>query len=200
VKSDFKAAYRCCPVSSADLEWTGALIVDPLTLRIHASHHLACPFGAKASVYAWDRVGAAFVRFARLVLLVPILRYVDDLFGPEFLELASSSRACFLELAARLGLTLEPAKTPIPASVMPILGVRVELEVDGSGALWITLAPEDSKRALWVASALAISKADDAHMADLERLIGRLSFACWAIWGPRARAAWRNADKLSATS
>ena len=40
-------------------------------------------FGAVGSVHAWERVGAAITHLARVFLKMAILRYVDDLFGPE---------------------------------------------------------------------------------------------------------------------
>ena len=45
--------------------------------------HAACPFGAIGSVHAWERLGAAIAHVARVYLKLPILRYVDDYFGPE---------------------------------------------------------------------------------------------------------------------
>ena len=47
------------------------------------SQHAACPFGAIASVHAWERVGAAIAHIARKFLKIAALRYVDDLFAPE---------------------------------------------------------------------------------------------------------------------
>jgi hypothetical protein len=47
------------------------------------SQHAACPFGAKASVHAWERVGAAITHIARKYLKIALLRYVDDLFAAE---------------------------------------------------------------------------------------------------------------------
>ena len=40
-------------------------------------------FGAVGSVHAWERVGAALAHLARTFLKLPLLRYVDDYFGPE---------------------------------------------------------------------------------------------------------------------
>ena len=56
------------------------------------SQHAACPFGAVASVHAWERVGAAIAHIARKFLKIAVLRYVDDLFAPE-----RSVVACDLE-------------------------------------------------------------------------------------------------------
>ena len=51
--------------------------------QVYVSQHLACPFGAAASVHAWERAGAAIAHLAAYFLHIAILRYVDDYFAPE---------------------------------------------------------------------------------------------------------------------
>ena len=46
------------------------------------AQHLAAPFGAIGSVHGWERVGAAAAHIARALLKLPMLRYVDEYFGP----------------------------------------------------------------------------------------------------------------------
>ena len=73
------------------MEWTGANMHLLLCVhmyekdmyQVYASAHYACPFGAVASVHAWERVGALLCHLARKYLKLAVLRYVDDLFGPE---------------------------------------------------------------------------------------------------------------------
>ena len=55
--------------------------------RVHgeamwAVHH-ACPFGALASVHAWERIGAALCFLGRKLLNLALLRFVDDFFAPD---------------------------------------------------------------------------------------------------------------------
>ena len=45
--------------------------------------HNATPFGAVASVYAWERIGAVLCCIARRLLHMALFRYVDDFFAPE---------------------------------------------------------------------------------------------------------------------
>jgi len=42
------------------------------------AEHFAMPFGAKASVFAWERMGHFIATVARRLLKLPVLRYVDD--------------------------------------------------------------------------------------------------------------------------
>ena len=52
-------------------------------LKVLFCAHAAMPFGAVASVHAWERIGAAIAFIALKYLLSPLLRYVDDFFGVE---------------------------------------------------------------------------------------------------------------------
>ena len=51
-KSDFRSAYRNCPISSRHLSLADILIRDPHSGKLHRSGQLAMPFGAVAAVYA----------------------------------------------------------------------------------------------------------------------------------------------------
>ena len=59
------------------------------------------PFGSLAAVYAWDRLGAAVTAILRQLFLLPLLRYVDDLFGIFFGPDPQSDRAYLLEIVDR---------------------------------------------------------------------------------------------------
>ena len=92
LKSDFKAAYRHCPVASTDLDLADILVRCPTTQTVLLSKLWAMPFGALASVYAWDRLGAFAQHILITWLLLPAARYVDDLFLPDYAALAHTSR------------------------------------------------------------------------------------------------------------
>jgi len=47
------------------------------------SQHITAPFGSVASIHAWERIGAALAHLAPNLIKIPVLRYVDDFFGPE---------------------------------------------------------------------------------------------------------------------
>ena len=80
IKSDFQAAYRSCPIDPRHAAFTEIALLHPESLEIWITDQLAMPFGALAAVYAWDRLGAAIQHIIQGGLLIPILRYVDDLF------------------------------------------------------------------------------------------------------------------------
>ena len=49
--------------------------------KVMIAFHNACPFGAVASVHAWERAGALIQVIARRLLKLPVYRYVDDFFS-----------------------------------------------------------------------------------------------------------------------
>jgi hypothetical protein len=81
VQADVDAAFRRIPIAKEHRWACGvAFVVDG---QVMVSQHAACPFGAVASVHAWERVGAAITHIARVFLKLAALRYVDDFFAPE---------------------------------------------------------------------------------------------------------------------
>jgi hypothetical protein len=80
-KADIDAAFRRVPIiwehiAAAGIAWILAGV-------IWISTHLAMPFGAASSVWAWHRIGALLCSIARKVLHLPVYRYVDDFFAVD---------------------------------------------------------------------------------------------------------------------
>ena len=95
-KADIDSAYRRIPVAPEDREllYVGVLRKgDTFVAR-----HNAAPFGAVASVHAWERCGALIWFVACKVLHLPVLRYVDDYFSAE----EEASCRLSMEVFARL--------------------------------------------------------------------------------------------------
>ena len=96
-KADIDSAFRRVPVKPEDRWLCGiafmvegqvgsrcfAVVAVPLFVQVWWSQHLGAPFGAVASEHAWERVGAAIAHIARVLLKLPLLRYVDDYWSPE---------------------------------------------------------------------------------------------------------------------
>ena len=100
-KTDFKSAFRHCPVAPEHYRYSGVLLSDPESGRAYVAHQKAMPFGAIASVYAWDRVGAAVTAILRHFLGAAVLRYVDDLFWALLSGRVPSSREATFAAALR---------------------------------------------------------------------------------------------------
>ena len=75
---------------------------------------------------------------------------------------------------------------------MDILGVQVSLQVSSSWGVTVHLAPEARKLAVWVTSVAQVLEVQAVTVAFMLKLVGRLSFAAFAIWGGQARARLRS--------
>ena len=140
------------------------------------------PFGAVVAVYAWDRLGGAITFLLQQVLLLPTARYVDDLFWVDFSCCAPDTSRMALELVSLLGFTLEPGKTPPPASCLDVLGVSVSLWRHSSdGHYEARLLPEPLKVAVWCQQ-ISDALVSDALVSDL---FMRLS-SSRAVWNSHA--------------
>ena len=190
LKSDFKSAYRGCPILSGHLH-LARVLVQSSEGDIFTSGQLAMPFGSVAAVYAWDRVGAALSAILIELFDIPCSRYVDDLFWVDFSSTSSSCRTLALRVISLLGFTLEPEKTPEPSLTLDILGITVSLQQCAEG-LCLLLLPEARKVAVWMSSISSSLDSGALHQKAASKLAGRLSFAAWSVWGPLARSRLRH--------
>ena len=99
-KADIDAAFRRLPVKP-EHRWTQGFAFR-CNEQVWCSAHLACPFGATASVRAWEAVGHAIAQIARHYLKLPVLRYVDDYFAPARRGSMQHGMESFLELVCML--------------------------------------------------------------------------------------------------
>ena len=184
LKSDFKAAYRSCPICVKDLKFAH-ILVRGASGELLVSEQYAMPFGAVGAVYAWDRLGSAITAILIDLLLVPCIRYVDDLFWADLEESSLDCRSMVMEIVSLLGFTLEPDKTPLPSDSLDILGITTSLKMI-NGDLHLTYVPDALKVSFWLEDLIAIQAAGFLLIEPARQIIGRLSFAAWSIWGPIA--------------
>ena len=185
LKSDFKAAYRSCPILPEHVSLANILVRDPDSGELYVSAQHAMPFGAVSAVYAWDRLGDALTSILQKVFLFPASRYVDDLFMPLWSVHASESRQILLEVISLFGATLAPDKTPEPSRSVPVLGVLVSIH-----PRLVELSIEESRIEFWLGELARLRDLQGARLHHLAlRMAGRLEFASAAAWGapPRSR-------------
>ena len=80
-KADIDSAFRRLPICAKHRWVSGFSFKQGGDVWI--SQHHACPFGAIASVHAWERIGEAIAKIAWVVLRLPMCRHVDDYFSAE---------------------------------------------------------------------------------------------------------------------
>ena len=96
---------------------------------------------------------------------------------------ASFARAVLLEVVALFGLVLDPAKTPLASTSEVVLGVRVSFSERS-----VVFEVARSKLDFWLQLLRDLLEAGEASSLDIAKISGRLSFGCWAVWGPGARS------------
>ena len=184
-KADIDSAFRRIPVREVD-RWAGG-VTFVAKGKTFIAQHFACPFGAVASVHAWERVGAALAYLAQILLMLPILRYVDDYFGPDRLETVEHGLQCFVRLV-RLLLGPDAVandKTAFGAQ-LDILGVDLGMSVRG-----FTFKPAAEKCALWRAFMQETLRSGQLWPGAAGKLAGKLSWGCSRLFHRFGRAMLR---------
>ena len=130
-KADIDSAYRRVPVRAQDRKH--AAVVFHTSKGLMLSEHFALPFGSVGSVYGWDRPGFMLRSFARRILKIPVLRYVDDYFGADRLECVDVALDALARLVrACLGPTAIAKHKLEVGNPLVILGIRVEVTAVGA--------------------------------------------------------------------
>ena len=127
------------------------------------------PFGASSSVWAWDRVGAALVWIARVVLRIPLLRYVDDLHTAERSECIEHCKMCVVRLVRALlgeGSIAQKYSSGLP---LEVLGIVVDADCSG-----VSLWPSADKVAKWSAEIDCCLASSAISAGAAKKLAGKL--------------------------
>ena len=80
-KADIDAAFRRVPLKESH-RWAAA-VAYMFQGEAWVALHNGMPFGATASVLAWDDVGDLLAMIATRLLHLPLFRYVDDYFAAD---------------------------------------------------------------------------------------------------------------------
>jgi len=130
LKADIDSAFRRVPLRPEHRRFAHVAFKTADGPMI--SGHYAMPFGAVASVHAWDRIGTCLCAIARRILFLPLLRYVDDYFAAESVACAEHALSVFARLVkACLGDGAVAAHKLDVGNPLVILGVVVSLNRDG---------------------------------------------------------------------
>lgn len=100
LKAYVAAAHRSLAASPCHSRFSHTLVSDPAAPRPLVCRQLAMPFGAVASVYSWDILVAGLCAWLRVRALLPVLRYVDDLFTAELEDNAQLVREFLLDASS----------------------------------------------------------------------------------------------------
>ena len=187
IKSDFRAAYRSCPIRSEHLPFTRIIVWNPDKQCYQETSHNCMPFGSLSAVYAWDRLGQFISKIIARGLSTPVNRYVDDLFLVDYQKSAKELLSSIIELVNFIGLTLDPDKSPEPSPSQTVLGVKVSLSQKKTRNIWhytADLSLDEIKAENWKLKISEILQEGHISQHVCQKLAGRLNFISHAILGP----------------
>ena len=176
---DLDAAYRQLPVRDIDHAWT--ILQTPRGPTLW--QHLALPFGAAGSVWAFNRAADLLQWLARKLLWVSLLHYVDDFgaAGPE--QLAQSGFQCFAQMFAALGFLMKEKNALPPSRTQKLLGVIFEIQ-DSQ----IVLRPCPNRTERLRGQLCTILQTDDLRPEVAQKLCGKLVFLQTTSFGQMGKS------------
>ena len=186
MKADIDAAYRRVPIAPED-RWAAAVVFKTDNDEPMLAEHITMPFGSVSSVYGWDRAGDMLSHFARVLLKIPLNRYVDDYFGAEHAETIGHAKECFAKLVRLLlgeSAIAEHKLEHGPALI--VLGLDLNATSGG-----VNCRPSQAKREKWlkiIAKALAEK---DLPSGAAAKLAGALNWAAQHSFQKLGRAMLR---------
>ena len=140
-KGDVSKAYRLLLAKVDNILFNA--VVYSYKGELYVSTHLAMPFGAVGSVWAFHRIANLVLAFVRQPCKCPLLKYVDDFFAATRRGI-SVSGICLANMAMTcLGIPFDPRKTFLFQEQMVILGAKLSMMWAKRG---YHLCIEDDKR------------------------------------------------------
>jgi hypothetical protein len=193
-KEDVRGAYRTLPLPAGERALLGMLICDEESADPWYVEQRTCPFGARGSVWQWDRVGRAVVESVRHAFCLVCGRYVDDFFVLEEEELLREAQEVFRWALQRLGIPLDPGKAaPKPdcprTEEIELLGCEVVfVDAAGAGTWQMRMGPSEAKCREWAEQLRDCLRRGHLSSGEASKVAGRLSWAATWTWGQVGRA------------
>jgi hypothetical protein len=155
--------------------------------QIFVAMHLACPFGATASVQAWQRIAAAITFLGRTILGVLVFCYVDDYIGVDRPECAEHAMLCMARLVRVIfGRTAVAERKLEFGPSLVALGIRISPSAQGYSC---SLA--EDKAAKCIETIEDAFRVGEMHPGVARKLAGRLSWASQFVFHRLGRAMLR---------
>ena len=184
-KADIDSAFRRIPVLPAHRRF--AYVAFLVERRTVIAGHAAMPFGSIASVHHWDRIGSLLCAIARRILMIPMLRYVDDFFSADRLVSADKAMDVFARLVrCCLGKTAVANDKLECGNPLTILGIRVTLNAEGA-----TFWPDEKKVQKWTSQIESYLDLKRLTEGESSKLTGALQWGTQKIFNRLGRAMLR---------
>ena len=155
--------------------------------QIWISQHTSMPFGAVASVHAWDRVGAFFRELGRKLFHLVLFRYVDDFFAVDWEDVIENAKEVFARLVqACLGSEAISARKLEAGNGLVILGVVITFTRTG-----VTFWPSEDKIRKWIERITLYLERGSMTSGEASKLSGASQWACQECFKKLGRAMLR---------
>ena len=181
-KADIDAAFRRLPAMPVHRRFLSfAFLAQGVA---HVAQHLAMPFGAVASVHAWERFGALISHLVRRLLFIPMLRFVDDLCSAERATCAEHALGCIARLVRCILGPSAIAEDKVAVGMpMVVLGLQVRADHGGFSCF-----PSPDKVKKWRGRIDDALSSGALRPGDAAKLAGALMWACSGMFHRIGRA------------
>ena len=185
--SDFSSAYRQLPIIAMHIMFSGTCFWNYTTHRREWAYYRSLPFGSSLAPAGWSEVVHALCFVMAIAFLAILTHCVDDVCCAELAQLVDSSRACFIELCALIGLKLDMSKTFQPCTDLIYLGLRIILPCRylGNDRVFSLSIPGERQRRL-IGHLRKILDDESLSSGDASSHRGRLGF--YTFWDQEARS------------
>ena len=183
-KRDHKSAYRQLALDEGALQYACVVFWHKEYGRPVCFIHLALPFGPRAAVVNYNRVGQAVTGLLQLMFMLPCDSFFDDYWLVAPLHLIQRIFDMFGAVHALLNLEIKTEKDLPPTFVGELLGHVVDLS-----ALPYTLYNSERRKAGIIAMVEDALRSGRLRPRIAGELAGKFAFACTALYGRVGRAA-----------
>ena len=176
---DHDGAYRQLPLDQPEQAYVLLHTPEGPTLW---SHNVLL-FGSSASVWGYNRFGDAMVSVSRLILLCPMMHYVDDYGSTEASHQADSGFRSFKDFNGALGYNMKTSKRQPPAPSHKIQGVIISTDTNH-----ITLTPCPQRVERMCSDITASIQSNTLEPDQARRMAGKCNFLTGRLFGKVGRA------------
>ena len=186
VKADDTSAYKNLPLRPSDSFLTAIALWNSAQKAWFAFLPRTLLFGATAAVLHYNVFSRILAAILNRLFGIPLISFYDDLGTPMIEELAPEALSLIIEVSRLLGVILNQKKCDLgnPLSFLGLLASFPQSPNDWKMSLCLT----QEKIQKWSSQIEDFLSAGKISFADLQKLIGKLSFAQSTVFGKCARA------------
>ena len=186
IKADDTSAYKNLPLKPSDSGLAAITLWDTSTRSWWALLSRTLLFGATASVLHYNVYSRIIAAFFNRLFGIPMVAFYDDLGSHMISELTQDALSLVKEASLLLGIILNEDKCDggNPLSFLGLLGSFPD--ASNSWKLSISLTTEKVQR--WSSQIELFLSEGKISFTELQKLIGKLSFAQSTVFGKCARA------------